>query len=157
MHLVVHVPLGLTPAAVDNEHVDEDESDHNAYDSGNTNAITIDNGGLLNLFLHVQRLEALVGRVSEASADGVEDAQRLDLATIGFLVDDDGWVNVRAIFFPVADLVINIFVLCLGELPLLLFFPAKAILDALLCCVPVKVNEFVRSLRTLLIYDRVAC
>jgi len=107
LHLVVHVPLGLTPAAVDNDHVDEDEGDHDAYDSGNTNSITVDHGSLLNLFLHVQRLEALVGRVSEASADGVEDAQRLDLAAIGFLVDDDGWVNVRAVILPVADLVIN--------------------------------------------------
>lgn len=137
MHLVVHVSLGLAPAAVDNEHVDEDQGDYDANDSANTDAFAIDDGCLLNFLLHVQRLETLVRRGSETRADSVEDAQRFNLAAISLLVDYDRRVNVGTILLPVVDLSIDGFVHGLGVTPGRLSLTPEAVLDALLRRIPV--------------------
>ena len=137
MHLIVHVPLSLTPAAVDNDYVDENKCDHNANDCANTDAVTVDNGSLLNFLFHVQRLETLIGRMSKAGTDGIEDAQGFNLTTIRFLVYHDGWVYVGAVFLPVVDLRIDIFVLSFGVAPGRLFLSTETVLNTLLSYGPV--------------------
>ena len=89
LHLVVHVPLGLTPAAVDNNDVDKDECNNDANDRSNTDAVTVDDGRLLNFLLLVQRLEALIGWMGESRTDCIKDTQWLDLSAVGLLVDHD--------------------------------------------------------------------
>ena len=89
LHLAVHVSLGLASAAIDNDDVDKDKGNNDANDCSNTDSVTVNNSCLLNFLLLVQCLQALIGWLGESRTDCIEDAQRLDLPAVGFLVDND--------------------------------------------------------------------
>ena len=94
--------------------------------------------------------------MGESRTDSIEDAQRLDLSAVGFLVDNDRRVNIGSILFPVVDLLIDVFVGGLCVAPCRPRFATETILDTLHSCIPVETSELVSALRAILVDHRVA-
>ena len=103
----------------------------------------------------MERLQALVGWVGEASTNRVEHRHGLDLATVCLLVDYDGGVDVGSVIFPVRDLLINERVMCAVAAPLAFFEASEALFDALIGHGPVNLQELVSAAGAVLIDDRV--
>ena len=156
MHLVIHISLSLATAAVNDDDVDDDEGDDDCDDGSHADSLAVNDSSFLHEFLLVKGLKALIGWVSEASADCIKDAERLDLTTISLLINDYRRVNIGAVILPVRNFIIYVGIVNLTLSPGALIGTTEAILHALLGLFPIDTSVFMGTSRAILINHRVA-
>lgn len=156
MHLVVHISLSLATAAINDYDVDDDESDNDCDNSSHTDSLAVNYSRFLYEFFLVKGLEALIRWACKASADRIEDAEWLDLASISLPINDYRGVNIGAIVLPVRDFIIYIGVADLALSPDTLICTTETILHTLLGLVPINLGVFMSTSRAVLINHRVA-
>ena len=96
----------------------------------------------------MESLKALFGRIGKSSAKGIVDAQRLNLSSVGLLIDYNRWIDRSSILSPVLDFSVNFFIVVRTCLPIT---SSKTLLDAGLCFLKVDIKPFVSISRTRLI------
>ena len=156
MHLVIHISLCLATAAVYDDDVDDNEGDDDCDDGSHTDSLAINDSRFLYEFFLVKGLKALIGWVSEASADCIENAKRLNLTAISLLINYYRGVNIGAIILPVGNFIIYVGIVNLTLSPSALFGTSEAIFDALLGLVPIDTSVFMGPSGAILINHRVA-
>ena len=96
----------------------------------------------------MESLKALFRRIGKSSAKGIVDAQRLNLSSVGLLIDYNRWIDCSSILPPVLDFFVNFFIVVRRCLPIT---SGKTLLDAGLCLLKVDIKPFVSISRTSLI------